>query len=127
MLALVVDDDPMVLAIAGRALARVGMRCLGLGSADEAVPALAHLGNEVAVLVTDVQMPGSMDGIGLAAHAGELYPGLPVIVMSGHPEGLLRAGDLAPVVATLAKPFRPDELARLASGAVRPPRSRRTD
>lgn len=119
MLALVVDDDPVVRTLAGRVLRRSGMGCLGFGSADDAIPALAELDGEVSVLVTDVSMPGSLDGLGLAAHAASAHPGLPVIVMSGDAEALERAGVIEPVVATLAKPFPPNELARLALLAAR--------
>jgi len=119
MLALVVDDDPVVRALATRVLRRAGMGCLGFASADDAVGALAELRGEVSVLVTDVQMPGSMDGLGLAAHAGEAHPGLPVVVMSGSPGGLERAAAMASVVSTLGKPFPPAELARVALEAAR--------
>ena len=119
MLALVVDDDPVVRALASRVLRRAGMGCLAFASADEAAGALAELRGEVSVLVTDVQMPGSMDGLGLAAHAGEAHLGLPVVVMSGSPGGIERAAALQPVVATLAKPFPTAELARVALEAAR--------
>lgn len=114
-----VDDDPVVRSLAGRVLRRSGMGCLGFASADDALPALAELRGEVSVLVTDVQMPGSLDGLGLAAHAEEAHPGLPVIVMSGSPGSLERAAALAPVVATLGKPFAPSELARLTLEGAR--------
>jgi two-component system, response regulator PdtaR len=119
VLVVLVDDDPVVRVLAGRVLRRAGMGCLGFASADDALPALAELRGEVSVLVTDVQMPGSMDGLGLAAHAGEAHPGLPVVVMSGSPGALERAAALAPVAATLAKPFPTAELARVVLGAAR--------
>lgn len=119
MLAMVVDDDPVIRVLAGRALRRSGMGCLGFASADDAVGALAELRGEVSVLVTDVRMPGSLDGLGLAAHAAEAHPGLPVIVMSGSPGALEAAAALPPVVATLGKPFPPAELVRLALEAAR--------
>jgi DNA-binding NtrC family response regulator len=119
MLALVVDDDPIMRELAGRVLRRAGMGCLGFASADDALPALAELDDEVSVLVTDVQMPGSLDGLGLARHAGEAHPGLPVIVMSGAAEALEAAAALGAVVAVLEKPFALADLARLATEAAR--------
>lgn len=126
MLALVVDDDPVIRVLAGRVLRGAGMGCLGFAGADDAVAALAELDGEVSVLVTDVQMPGSLDGLGLAAHAGEAHPGLPVVVMSGLPEALVRAAAMSSVVATIGKPFPPAELARVALAAARsePPAAR---
>lgn len=119
MLAVVVDDDPLVRLIARRALQRAGMGCLGFGNADDAVPALAELGGDVSVLVTDVQMPGSIDGIGLAAHAIDAHPGLPVIVISGSRELLEKAASLASTIQTLAKPFVPSDLVQMALAAAR--------
>ena len=121
MLAVVVDDDPLMRALAGRVLRRAGIGCLGFASADDALPALAELGDEVSVLVTDVQMPGSMDGLGLARHAGEVHPRLPVIVMSGSAAALEQATSIAHVVAVLAKPFPPLDLAALAIAAAGSP------
>lgn len=119
LLALVVDDDPLVRMLAGRVLRRAGMGCLGFASADDALPVLADLHGEVDVLVTDIHMPGSsLDGLGLARHAAAADPGLAVVVMSGDADALLEAADLAAVSAVLDKPFPPAELVRLTLAAA---------
>jgi two-component system, response regulator PdtaR len=43
------------------------------------------------VVFSDVQMPGSMDGLALADWIAQRYPGLPVILTSGHRPDVLPA------------------------------------
>jgi CheY-like chemotaxis protein len=70
--------------------------------------------SEFVLVVTDVSMPGSMDGLELAAEIGRLRPGLPVIVVSGSVASLGRARVGEVVRAVLQKPFRPAELVEIA-------------
>lgn len=120
MLAMVVDDDPLVRLIAGRALRRAGIGCLGFRDADEAMSALGELRSEVAVLVTDVSMPGSVDGLGLVRHVESAHPGLRVIVMSGSEGSLACAAAMSAVSAVIAKPFTPGQLTALVRGVTTP-------
>jgi CheY-like chemotaxis protein len=56
----------------------------------EAVSVLAS-GNQVHVVFSDIQMPGSMDGLALADWIAQRYPGLPVILTSGRRPDVLPA------------------------------------
>jgi YesN/AraC family two-component response regulator len=58
--------------------------------------------------VTDINMPGPMDGIGLAEKVRSLWPHTKVIITSGLVR--LRESDLADNVAFLAKPYRDQNL-----------------
>ncbi|HEU5041390.1 MAG TPA: response regulator, partial [Gemmatimonadales bacterium] len=69
-------------------------------------------GDRIALLLTDVVMPG-MDGRELATRMAGLRPGIPVLYTSGYTDGeILRRGLLDPGVAFLAKPFTTDALVR---------------
>jgi CheY-like chemotaxis protein len=61
----------------------------------------------MSLVVSDVVMP-EMGGIELCAALRERRPGLPVLLMSGYPAS--QAGELAPDVPFLTKPFTPTEL-----------------
>jgi len=110
---LVVDDEPLILMATAASLADAGCRVLEASDADEA---LAVLEEEPAVdvLVTDVKMPGGMDGFGLARAVAGSRPGIGIVVNSGHatpdeselPEGAL----------FLAKPYRTQQLVLLVNG-----------
>ena len=88
------------------------------GSADRAV-ALLEAGLEVMAIVTDVRMPGSMDGLELVAWLADRRPGLPIVVASGYvtqPE----VANLNPAVAAvMPKPYNSTDIVVLVAGAVR--------
>ena len=59
------------------------------------------------VLLTDVRMPGKLDGIDLAHHARIARPTLPVLVVSGYAEQIsTRLASVTAPIAFVAKPFR---------------------
>jgi CheY-like chemotaxis protein len=67
-----------------------GYRVIEANDASEAVSVLAS-GTRVHVVFSDIQMPGSMDGLALADWIGQRYPGLPVILTSGQRPEVLPA------------------------------------
>jgi two-component system, response regulator PdtaR len=80
---LVVEDDVMLRYALAHWL-REGHEVLEAATADEALAILASIVT-VDIVVTDVQMPGSMSGLDLTTYVRESFPSLPVIVVSGNP------------------------------------------
>ena len=71
------------------------------------------------IVVTDVRMPGKGDGVDVAVHARARFPQIPVIMTSGYAEGIEgRLGHFAPIVLTLEKPYKLDQLSALAKPLV---------
>ncbi|MCA9680490.1 MAG: response regulator, partial [Myxococcales bacterium] len=109
---LLVEDRDDLRGTLVEVLRACGYTVLAAAGADEALALLDAHAAEVALLVTDVVMPG-MGGPELAAQVGVRHPGLPVLYLSGYaPDEALRRAAEARTVAFLQKPFRPDELAR---------------
>jgi len=106
---LLVDDDPLVLRVARRGLEQCGYRVLAAQGAAEATAIAAERGEEIALLITDVMMPGQR-GTGLAAELAADWPHLKVLFISGYPGAAVDIGNGAPALQ-LNKPFSPDELA----------------
>lgn len=79
---LVVEDDDVVRLIGSTMLESLGFEVQTCANADDA---LAVLVDDAAfdVVFTDIMMPGSMDGLGLAQTVERLYPSLRVILTSG--------------------------------------------
>jgi CheY-like chemotaxis protein len=69
-------------------------------------------------LLTDINLPGGMDGTALARRARELQPGLAVIYASARAASL-RQEARVPGSVVLAKPYEPADLARLVAAAAR--------
>jgi PAS domain S-box-containing protein len=111
-LVLIVEDDATVRAVAARALTEAGYGVLEAESADQALALLSQNGERLALVLTDVVMPG-MSGPEFAVAMAPLVPGTPVLFTSGYPEGeILRRGLLEPGADFLPKPFSPEALVR---------------
>jgi two-component system, NtrC family, sensor kinase len=104
---LVVDDNKDIAALAASILQE--QEC-DVRLAHDAEEALAVLDRErYDLLLTDIVMPGNMDGVALATRAREIFPDLPVILMTGYSERL-RSGE-AITGELILKPFTPRDLA----------------
>lgn len=70
---LVVEDEVIIRMDISSALEAAGFRVLEAGNADEAITIL-HQSPDIQVLFTDIDMPGSMDGLKLAAAVRDRWP-----------------------------------------------------
>ncbi|MFP5330459.1 MAG: response regulator [Alphaproteobacteria bacterium] len=113
---LLVEDEPMVRAVAERALTRHGYTVITANNGEEALDVLAR-GDEISLLISDVVMPG-MDGPTMVAEARKSRPDLPILFMSGYAEEQLRKSIDLDKVAFLPKPFSVQELAEAARRAL---------
>jgi CheY-like chemotaxis protein len=114
---LIVEDEPLLRSMAVEFLSEAGLITFEAENATEALELLNHRAPEVAVLFTDVRMPGSMDGLELARVAHSSWPWIRVIVTSG---AFGRPGDSLPDDADfLRKPWLPlDLLAHVLKAAT---------
>jgi DNA-binding NtrC family response regulator len=100
---LLVEDELLIRLVVGDELRDAGYDVVECFNADEAI-VLLEAGIGFDLIVSDVRMPGEVDGMGLLALVKETRPTLPVIVTSGHlePTLALRKG----ANRFLQKPFR---------------------
>jgi DNA-binding response OmpR family regulator len=107
-LALVVDDDPVVRSLIARILARKGWSVIEAANGAEAMVAARALRPNL--VVTDYEMP-SLSGLDLARSLRAVDVGLPILMVSGHPNAESGILDLpGGRTAFAVKPFGPDEL-----------------
>lgn len=98
---LIVEDEALIRMLLADVLRQEDFDVVEAASADEALSVLrSQPGPDI--LVTDVRMPGLVDGLALAAYARRQRPDLKVIITSGH-AGADGAAGLAD--AFLAKPY----------------------
>jgi CheY-like chemotaxis protein len=105
---LIVDDEPLIRETVSELLSSAGLSTLEATNGPAALEMLHKNGHAIAVLLTDIRMPGGMSGIDLARIAQRTWPWIKVIVMSGYyetgPDGLPCNARFLP------KPWQPQEV-----------------
>ena len=104
---LVVEDDAILRLHALDIVEEAGFTAIEAKNADEAITILENR-SDIVLLFTDVNMPGSMDGLGLAHHTRRHWPWIGLMLASGlkRPE----AADMPHGSRFLAKPYSPSHL-----------------
>ena len=108
---LIVDDEPTVRMLVADTLADYGYTCL---EASDGASGLKLLEGDAGIdlLITDVGLPGGLNGRQVADAARRLRPGLKVLFITGFAENaVLNHGHITPGMEVLTKPFAIDELA----------------
>lgn len=101
---LVVDDEPLIRSDAVGMLEEAGFHVIEAGDADEAIDILLAT-PDIWGVFTDVDMPGSMDGIRLAHAVRDRWPPVHIFVISGH--RVIEADDLPAGGRFFSKPYDP--------------------
>ncbi len=110
---MVVEDESSLRSLIERVLGEAGYEVRCFGSADEAMVILEQDHVDVDLLLTDVVLPGAMQGNDLARRVRISRPDLPVLYMSGYTrDAIVHAGRLDEGVNLLEKPFTTEALAR---------------
>lgn len=116
--ALVVEDDPEVRALAETLLEETELEVVGCDSAEAALSVLQARGGDVALVFADIRLAGEMDGLQLARAVATLWPRARLVITSGH--GLHRP-ELPTEAVFIAKPWRPlDVLVEAERAAAEP-------
>ena len=114
---LLVDDEDAVRGVAAERLRELGYRVTEAADGPAALRALES-GAAPDVLVTDVGLPGGLNGRQLADAARERHPDLPVLFITGYAGSALEGG-LDPGMAVIGKPFALDALAARVATMLR--------
>jgi len=108
---LLVEDEVLISSLVADSLLEHGFAVHEAMTADEALRYLDG-GGAVDVLLTDVNLPGGMDGAELAARVRARRPEVPVIYASGR-YGARDLGGLVPRSVFLEKPYDPEDVCTL--------------
>ena len=104
---LVVEDEAMLRIAAVSLVEDAGFVAIEASNADEAILIL-EARTDIHIVFTDVDMPGSMDGLKLAEAVRGRWPPIEIIVTSGH--RFLSVEDLPKGSVFFAKPYREEEI-----------------
>jgi len=111
---MVVEDENDVREILVDVLTDAGFEIVEAATADVAVALLQQ--DDIRLIVTDIDMPGLLDGIALAKAARQWCPTIPVVFISGRPARLEEAKSTVDPAEFFSKPFR---LAKLVADVER--------
>jgi CheY-like chemotaxis protein len=118
---LVVEDDPLVRRTVNAQLQSLGYETLLAAHAEDA---MRHIDGDrhIDLLLTDVIIPGALNGRQLADAAVRKRPALKVLYTSGYTENaIVHHGRLDPGVLLLNKPYRQSDLDRMVRLALASP------
>ncbi|SDI22577.1 MULTISPECIES: response regulator [Bradyrhizobium] len=104
---LIVEDDVLIRMDAAQMIAGGEFDVIEAANADEAIDIL-ETRSDIAVVFTDIQMPGSMDGLKLAAAVRDRWPPIKIVATSGHVT--IGHDDLPDGGRFLRKPYSPAEI-----------------
>src|SRR5215218_724172 len=103
-LALIVEDDPDVRALAAVLLEDTPLDVVEVETAEAALDCLQERGGEVAMIFADIRLQGTMDGVQLAKAACTLWPTARIVLTSGAAGASLDS--LPACVTFMPKPWR---------------------
>jgi CheY-like chemotaxis protein len=104
---LVVEDEALIRLYAVDMITAAGYSVLEAATADEAISIL-EARRDISILFTDIQMPGSIDGLKLAHAVRNRWPPIKIITSSGHVK--LTKDDLPDGARFVGKPYREAEI-----------------
>ena len=105
---LIVEDEFLLRMDAADMIAGAGFEVVEAANADEAIEVL-EARRDITVVFTDIQMPGSMDGLKLARAVKGRWPPIKIVATSGHLH--VRETDLPEGGRFLPKPYSPVQVA----------------
>jgi CheY-like chemotaxis protein len=105
---LIVEDEFLLRMNAVDMIAAAGFEAIEAANADEAIEILENR-RDITVVFTDVQMPGSMDGLKLARAVRGRWPPIKIVATSGHLD--VAETDLPDGGRFLPKPYSPHQVA----------------
>jgi DNA-binding NtrC family response regulator len=103
---LIVDDDSTLRSIFSDLMTAQGYRCITAANAVDALQIIEANLFKLDMLVTDIRMPGALDGVGLASKARELQSDVAVLLITGYAKSQAMKESKARGYRVLEKPFR---------------------
>jgi DNA-binding response OmpR family regulator len=112
---MVVDDEPLIAEFARMVLNREGYEVLAAYDAEAAWELFQRERSRVQAVLSDVVMPGPMDGLEFVRRVRQTAPETPIILVSGY----MRPGMPVHGCTLLSKPFSAEALVAAVRGVVR--------
>jgi two-component system, response regulator PdtaR len=103
---LLVEDEVLVRMMIADKLRDAGYTVIEAFNGHDALEVVRHSGVAVRLILSDIQMPGALEGVGLARKVRSEYPVIKIVLTSGY----LTALDWTDHDGFFPKPYNPDRL-----------------
>ena len=114
---LIVEDEILIRMDAIEIIEAAGFEVVEAKNADDAI-AILEQRNDIVFIFTDIDMPGSMDGLKLAHFVKGRWPPIKIIATSGHAK--ITANDLPEGSRFIPKPYKAPEVAETIHQLIQP-------
>ena len=121
MCVLLVEDEPLILEIMQESLQDAGYLVMTARTGAEAASLIYDAPIPFTILVTDLHMPGALDGAGVALLARRNWPDVPVIIASGRPDALEKSWREDFGYTLVKKPYGVRQMLDLVGSLAGPP------
>jgi DNA-binding response OmpR family regulator len=111
---LIVEDEDLIRLILAEELEDAGFDVCQAEDGDAAAALIAKPPTPFSLLVTDIHMPGRLDGLEVGRLMRNRHPAVPIIYMTGRPDALALIGSLRAKDSFLLKPFTPSRFLAVA-------------
>jgi DNA-binding NtrC family response regulator len=115
---LVIDDESTMLELMQTLLGKLGYRVIPIISGEEALALLKDKSKTVHLVLTDMVLPGDLDGLDVAEAIRASHPGIPICYMTAYPNAVGMLERLGESGRCLQKPFQLESLARVVRAAI---------
>jgi two-component system, response regulator PdtaR len=105
---LIAEDELLVRAVAAEILTDAGFEVIEADHAEGALETLKSRAADIALLFTDINMPGRLDGLELARHVHEIWPDIALLITSGKQSPAMT--QMPDGSRFLAKPYGSDQV-----------------
>ena len=116
---LVVEDQDLVRLVLVDLLRDEGFQVVEVSTGDAAA-VLIDGPDGFDLVVTDIQMPGKLDGIAVGRHARRRHVDIPIIYVTGQPESMARVGWLGSRDAFVRKPYGLQDMVAVVTRLLEP-------
>jgi CheY-like chemotaxis protein len=110
---LVVEDEPLILLHAIQLVEEAGLSAIPASNADQAI-AILEARSDIRIVFTDIDMPGSMDGLKLAEAIRRRWPPIELVLTSGHVN--IKQADVPDRARFFPKPYNDAQLKGVLQG-----------
>jgi DNA-binding response OmpR family regulator len=119
---LVVEDEVFIRLIVSEELEEAGFEVCQAANGDEAARLISDSTRPFTMMITDIHMPGQLDGLQLATIMRGRFPAAPIVYTTGRPDVVAELESLRDNDVLLSKPFVPSKLLGLVRQLLHSPK-----